>query len=79
KTVMRVALYPLIGILHLSRVAYSLFAFSPELGVVVAGFVASALIGAMYVALSLMLLAREKRLRRLASSFDLSIWQYLGS
>jgi len=48
KTVMKGVLYPLIGILHLSSMAYSVFSFSPEFGVVVAGLVASSLIGVVY-------------------------------
>ena len=48
RDIMRVVLYPLIGILHLSSVAFSIFAFIPELGVVMAGLVASSLIGMVY-------------------------------
>ncbi|MFQ6085786.1 MAG: CFI-box-CTERM domain-containing protein [Candidatus Bathyarchaeia archaeon] len=65
----KILLYPLIGILHLSQIAYSLFAFSPELGVVVAGFVASALIGAVCGApLALILMVPLKRIRQLGTS-----------
>jgi peptide/nickel transport system substrate-binding protein len=46
--VMRVTLYPLMGILHLGSSTFSLFNFNPELGVVVAGLVASSLIGLIY-------------------------------
>lgn len=47
--IMKVLLYPLIGILHLSSAVFSLFSFDPELGVVTAGLVASSLIAAVYV------------------------------
>jgi peptide/nickel transport system substrate-binding protein len=47
--VMKAVLYPLIGILHLSSAAFSLFSFSPELGILVAGSTASSIIGAIYV------------------------------
>ena len=46
----RLLLYPLIGILHLSAMTYQPFSFNPELGVVMAGFTASALIGIVYLA-----------------------------
>lgn len=45
----RIALYPLIGILELSSVTYSAFAFSPEFAIVTAGILASALIGLIYL------------------------------
>ena len=65
KTVMKGILYPLIGILHLSSMAYSTFSFSPELGVIMAGFVASSLIGAVYftipAAMLLMIIKRFKK------------------
>lgn len=58
---MRVMLYPLIGILHLSYWTFSIFNFNPEMGVVVAGTVASALIAIVYfmpLALPLSLLSK---------------------
>ena len=51
KTVMRVVLYPMIGILHLSSITYSAFSSSPEFGVMMAGLVASSLIGIVYFTL----------------------------
>lgn len=47
--VMKVVLYPLMGILHLSSAAFSLFSFSPELGVMIAGLIATSLIGLAYI------------------------------
>ena len=65
KTVMRCVLYPLIGILHASSIAYSAFAFSPEFGVVIAGFVASSLVGIVYFTIPVaVLLAITKRLKK---------------
>jgi hypothetical protein len=49
REVMKVILYPLIGILHLSSAVFSFFSFSSELGVVIAGLVASLLIAIVYV------------------------------
>ena len=45
---MKGVLYPLIGILHLSSLTFSLFSFNSELGVVIAGFIASSLIAVVY-------------------------------
>ena len=45
---MKVILYPLIGILHVSSITFSVFSFIPEFGVVAAGLVASSLIGVIY-------------------------------
>jgi len=48
QAIARILLYPLIGILHLSAATYSILSFNPELAVLVAGLVASSLIGAIY-------------------------------
>jgi len=65
RAVMRVLLYPLIGILHLAAVTYNAFSFSHELAVVMAGLVASALIGVVYFSplafLALVLLRRYRK------------------
>lgn len=44
----RVLLYPLLGILGVSTFTYSLFSGAPEFAVVMAGLVASSLIGLVY-------------------------------
>jgi PKD repeat protein len=49
RTIMKGVLYPLIGILHLSSTIFSSFSFAVELGVILAGLLASALIGVVYV------------------------------
>lgn len=65
KTIMKGVLYPLIGILHLSSVTYSAFAFSPELSIVMAGLVASSFIGMVYLSpLIVVILVIIKRLRK---------------
>ncbi|MEE8571056.1 MAG: PKD domain-containing protein, partial [Candidatus Bathyarchaeia archaeon] len=61
--VSKVVLYPLMGILHLSSETFSLFSFNLELGIVMAGLVASVLIGVFYflpVALLLSLVRKIK-------------------
>ena len=47
--VIRVVLYLLMGAFHLSFAVFSCFSFSSELGIVMAGLVASSLIAAVYV------------------------------
>jgi len=65
KEVMKILLYPLIGILQISASTYSALSFSPELAIVAAGIVASGLIGVIYFApLSLITQLCMKRHRR---------------
>jgi hypothetical protein len=47
-SVFRALIYPLIGILQVAAAAYAIFGFNAELGVTVAGLVASSLIGLVY-------------------------------
>ena len=65
RAVMKVLLYPLIGILHLAAITYNAFSFSHELAVVMAGLVASALIGLVYFSplaiLTVVLLRRYRK------------------
>jgi hypothetical protein len=62
---LKAALYPLIGILHLSSATYVIFGFNEELGVVMAGLVASSLIGIVYFSplmiISLIAIKRHKK------------------
>jgi len=60
---MKVILYPLIGILHLSFTAFSLFSFNPELGVLIAGLIASSLISVIYVTPWVLLFSLLRKLR----------------
>lgn len=45
----RLLLYPLMGVLHVSSVISQMLSFSPELSVVISGLLAAALIGAVYL------------------------------
>ena len=65
KAVVRVMIYPLLGILKVAAtLSLPLFYYSPELASIIAGFIASTLIGAVYVApityLALSLFRRRK-------------------
>jgi hypothetical protein len=51
RAAVRLALYPLMGILHLASSTYALFGFEPEVSALMAGLVASSLIGLAYLAL----------------------------
>jgi len=65
RAVMKVLLYPLIGILHLAAMTYNAFSFSHELALVMAGLVASALIGVVYFSpLAILALALLRRYRK---------------
>jgi hypothetical protein len=63
KQVMKVALYPLIGILEVSYGAFRLLSFNPELGIITAGLVASALIGLVYLCPAVLLVCLVRRFR----------------
>jgi hypothetical protein len=63
---LRFVLYPLLGILELSSATYSTLSFAPEFAITVAGILASALIGLVYLTPISLLLARlpwRKRVR----------------
>jgi len=65
RNVAKAVIYPLLGTLYLAQWSYSALSFAPELGVFVAGLVASSLIGIVYFAPITALateLARRKRL-----------------
>jgi len=65
KEAMKILLYPLIGILHLSASTYSALSFNPELAILAAGLVASGLIGIIYLSpLSVITLLCIKRHRK---------------
>jgi hypothetical protein len=46
---MKGVLYPLVGVLQISETVFSLLSFTPELGIVATGFVASSLIALIYL------------------------------
>ncbi len=62
----RVMLYPLLGILSISTLAYSAFSATPEFAVVMAGLIASSLIGLVYFTVPALMgvhaLLRKRRL-----------------
>lgn len=76
RTVMKVVLYPLIGILGLSSLAFSTSSAFPEFAALLSGLVASSLIGAFYVGLPLSLL--RAKVRRLRGSNTIAIGKLLG-
>jgi hypothetical protein len=60
---MRVALYPLIGVLQIASTSYAIVGFQPELAALTAGLVAGSLIGLVYFALpafSVLLVSRKR-------------------
>ena len=64
RMVMQAVLYPLIGIMDMSYGTFRAFSAFPELAIVMAGVMASALLGALYLGLPVGLIrARVKRLR----------------
>jgi uncharacterized integral membrane protein len=48
RDVLKVVLYPLVGVLQVSESIFSLLSFNPELAIVTTGFIASALIAVFY-------------------------------
>ena len=61
RDIMKVILYPLIGILHVSSAAFSVFSFIPELGVIVAGLIASSLMGIVYFLPTALIISLKKK------------------
>ena len=59
--VMKVFLYPLIGILHLSYNTFNIFGFIPELAIVLAGLVASSLMALVYITPGVLLISKFKK------------------
>jgi hypothetical protein len=70
RTPIKVILYPLLGILELSQFTYSALSATPEFAIVVAGLIASSLIGLVYLTpfmlVSIRELARRKRIRTIS-------------
>jgi len=60
RAIMRIVLYPLIGILYASSLLFNAISFNIELAVTTAGIFASFAIGAIYLAPLLTILARGK-------------------
>ena len=70
---MRFLLYPLIGIMHVSALTYQTFSFNQEFGVLIAGFVASFLIGITYLSPLLLLLLKLKKYHKKAAAISVRI------
>lgn len=80
QSVFKVILYPLIGILHLSAATYSMFNFNSEIAVVMAGFMASALIGVVYFSPIGVLISSKKRTSNLTNSiYKMLLLVWFGS
>ena len=61
----RILLYPLVAVLHASSMVFDILSFSPELSIIISGILASALLGAIYLApLALVVKLRAIRARR---------------
>ena len=63
RNIMKIFLYPLIGILHLASTIYYTFSFYSELAVVLSGLVASSLIGIIYTSPLLLMLDNIRKLK----------------
>jgi hypothetical protein len=61
RAIMKITLYPLIGILAVSSATFEMTRFVPELAVVLSGLVASSLIGAFYLGLPFGLVRAKMR------------------
>jgi hypothetical protein len=68
----RVLLYPLLGVLGVSAFTYSLFSATPEFAIVMAGLVASSLIGLVYLTLPALVGMRALRKRRVIATISIA-------
>jgi hypothetical protein len=59
--IMRVLLTPLISLLRVSEAVFDLFSFQPELAAILAGLVASGLLGAVYLSIPSIIVFRRHR------------------
>ncbi len=73
RTILKILLYPLIMILHLSSTAYYILKSIPELAVFTAGFTASTLIGLIYIGLPISPIIHPRR----RAETILKNWTYL--
>jgi len=63
RSLMRAALYPLIGTLTISSSLFDLFSFNTEFAALVAGIAASSLLGAIYLTLPIIIVLRAAKRR----------------
>jgi M6 family metalloprotease-like protein len=71
---LRFVLYPLFGILELSSATYSALPFAPEVAITLAGILASALIGLVYLTPISLLIARLLSRKRVRGSHVLRVY-----
>jgi len=77
KEAFKIILYPLLLILHLTKIFYSFLSFNPELAAVASGFLASALIGLTYLtplALPLSFFIIKRDLTKALKRLSLYLW-----
>jgi PKD repeat protein len=76
RNIMKILLYPLIGILHVISTIYYTFSFHSELAIVLSGIVASSLIGIIYVAPFVLIINYIKKLEVHPKTFRLGtkVW-----
>ena len=68
----KVILYPLLGILSVSTFVYSIFSWTPEFGVLMAGLIASSLIGLVYLTPFTLVGMRSLRRRKRINTISLA-------
>jgi peptide/nickel transport system substrate-binding protein len=77
--ILKAILYPLIGVLQLSSTVFSLSSYLPELGVVLAGLVASTLIAVIYILPWVLLRCLLKKFKLSARSIRWMSLVWVGS
>jgi hypothetical protein len=63
RSLMKILLYPLIGILHIAASVNTLFSFNHELAVITSGLVASSMIGIVYLGPIALIVRRFKKVK----------------
>ena len=63
RNIMKILLYPLIGVLHLSTITFSLLSFNTEFAIVTSGLVASSIIGIVYFTPAFLMLCIARNIR----------------
>ncbi|WP_455368943.1 COG1470 family protein [[Eubacterium] cellulosolvens] len=77
KNLMKLSLYPLLGILHMSSIVYTFFKGNSEIAVYMSGIIASFLIGSVYLTpIIIPLLYRKKSHLRKISTFTISLLSF---
>ena len=79
RNVMKLALYPLIDIMQLTSNTFNLLSLNPELGIVVAGFVAGSLLAIVYLLPLALLLSYLKKFKPSNKLIKIILVLWLGS